>query len=172
MRMAHLQIAIPGRPFIEAKLMLENGIYMPMVITELGWLAGWNSLPHDWLADILRYNKLMMAHDNIVGSCLWNAGQWETAPNILSGKPLLDLGNQLRGMTPQFYKPGSIKLPENQPVPVPAPTPPIPTQPPITTTPKPPERDPADIGFCRTCERTTDFDHIRTHRFHFTCSPN
>ncbi|MEM7348710.1 MAG: hypothetical protein AAF485_31150, partial [Chloroflexota bacterium] len=141
-----------GRPFVEAKLMLENGIYMPMVITELGWLAGWNSLPHDWLADILRYNKLMMAHENIVGSCLWNAGQWETAPNILSGKPLLDLGNQLKGMTPQFYVPGSIKLPEapvdntGQPTPAPVPTPPTPTPPPNTSTPSPP-KDPLDSSF-------------------------
>lgn len=100
-----------GRPFVEAKLMLENGIYMPMVITELGWLAGWNGLPSDWLADILRYNALMMEHENIVGSCLWNAGQWETAPNILSGRPLLELGNQLKTMTPQFYVSGSIQLP-------------------------------------------------------------
>lgn len=124
-----------GRPFVEAKLMLENGIHMPMVITELGWLGGWNNLPDGWLDDILRYNKLMMEHDNIVGSCLWNAGQWETAPNILAGRPLLDLGNQLKTMEPQFYVPGSIKLPEGPitdtpDVGTPQPgTPPAPTRP-------------------------------------------
>lgn len=139
-----------GRPFVEAKLMLENGVYMPMVIGELGWLAGWNGLPPHWLADILRYNKLLMAHENIAGCCLWNAGQWETAPNILSGKPLLDLGHQLKTMSPNFYVPGSIKLPQPpeklddpitdvgqpRPVPVPAPTPPTATpQPPLISTP-------------------------------------
>ena len=130
-----------GRPFVEAKLMLENGIYMPMVITELGWLAGWNSLPAGWLDDILRYNKLMMAHDNIVGSCLWNAGQWETAPNILSGQPLHDLGMALKSMDPVFFVPGSTQqLIDATPTP-PAPTDPninepelpvIPTPPPVT----------------------------------------
>ncbi|MEM9773344.1 MAG: M23 family metallopeptidase, partial [Chloroflexota bacterium] len=105
-----------GRPFVEAKLMIENGVYMPMVITELGWLGGWNNLPDGWLDDILRYNKLMMEHDIIVGSCLWNAGQWETAPNILSGRPLLDLGNQLRTMTPVFFDGRPIDI--NKPIPV------------------------------------------------------
>ncbi|MFT5195738.1 MAG: hypothetical protein ACI85U_002761 [Candidatus Promineifilaceae bacterium] len=139
-----------GRPFVEAKLMLENGITMPMVITELGWRAGWNSLPSGWLKDLMRYNKLMMAHDNIVGCCIWNAGQWETAPNILAGKPLRDLGNQLKTMTPQFYRPGSIKLPPqaagplvdaSQPIAVAAPEPPTntrPSQPVAATTPPPP----------------------------------
>ncbi|MFK7805289.1 MAG: hypothetical protein AB8G95_26895, partial [Anaerolineae bacterium] len=100
-------------------------------------------------------------------SCLWNAGQWETAPNILSGKPLLDLGNQLNTMTPQFYVPGSIKLPEPvtdpvtdpedpsfsatppTPVAVPAPTPPVVTPEPVTPTPPPSNNptNPADVGF-------------------------
>lgn len=105
-----------NRPFIEAKFMRDEGISMPMVITELGWLAGWNNVPDGWLPDLLRYNKLMMEHDNIMGSCLWNAGQWETAPNILSGRPLLELGNQLKTMTPVFYDP-------NKPVVVPEPEP-------------------------------------------------
>ncbi len=131
-----------GRPFVEAKLMLENGIYMPMVITELGWLAGWNGLPAGWLDDILRYNKLMMEHDNIVGSCLWNAGKWETAPNILAGQPLLDLGNELRTMEPKFFVPGETeKLIEPEPEPEPVvpvvPTPSAPVPPPVTTTPEP-----------------------------------
>lgn len=92
-----------ARPFIEATMMRDHGVKMPMVITELGWLAGWNNLPSEWLPDLLNYNALMMEHANIAGCCLWNAGQWETAPNILSGKPLLDLGNKLATMTPKFY---------------------------------------------------------------------
>lgn len=142
-----------GRPFVEAKLMLENGIYMPMVITELGWLAGWNGLPMGWLDDLMRYNKLMMAHENIVGSCIWNAGQWETAPNILSGQPLHDLGMRLKGMESRFYVPGAIeKLIDVEPVtPDPAPTPqpePEPAAVPTPPTPTPqastPDLKPSD----------------------------
>lgn len=107
-----------ARPFDEAKAMMAAGIDMPMVITELGWLAGWNNLPSGWLTDLLRYNDLMLQHPNIVGSCVWNAGQWETAPNILSGKPLLDLGNQLSVMTPVFWNRGTvIEQPEPEPEP-------------------------------------------------------
>ena len=104
-----------ARPFIEADYMLKQGIYMPIVITELGWLAGHNALPSGWEGDLLRYNKLMMTHDNIVGSCLWNAGYWDQGinkKNVLSGKPLKDLGQMLSSMTPVFFDPNAVTTQE------------------------------------------------------------
>lgn len=82
------------RPFLEADY-LENvaKVRMPIVVSELGWLAGWNNLPPLWLADIKRYVEFAKSYENVVCLCLWNAGRWETAPNILSGQPLVALAN-------------------------------------------------------------------------------
>lgn len=135
-----------ARPFIEAELMRKNGIAMPMVITELGWLAGWNSVPPEWLRDLLRYNDLMMAHDNIVGSCLWNAGQWETAPNILAGRPLLELGWQLRKMQPKFFNPAEHVV-GIEPTPSPPLTPVDPKPEPTPADPDPIDHEPPAISF-------------------------
>lgn len=112
-----------SRPFREADLMRAEGVDVPILISELGWLAGWNSLPSNWLPDIMKYNEFMMRHPNIIGGCLWNAGPWETAPNILGGKPLFDLTAELSGFEPEWFEAGAVNQgpiivePEPQPEP-------------------------------------------------------
>ncbi|MEM7343298.1 MAG: M23 family metallopeptidase [Chloroflexota bacterium] len=91
------------RPFVEAEIFLKEGIDLPIAITELGWLAGWNKLPPAWWEDFERYNLLMLQYSNIVGSCLWNAGKWLNAPNQLSGEALKILGAKWSAGTPVWF---------------------------------------------------------------------
>lgn len=67
-----------GRPFVEADILAAEVPFARMVVTELGFFAGWSLPPVDILVDqVVAYDAIAMRYDNVTAFMLYSLGQWQ-----------------------------------------------------------------------------------------------
>jgi hypothetical protein len=67
------------RPFDEAVFLRQEGIHIPMVLTEAGQHAGFR-FPNvdEFMEDMARFDQLCQQHENIWGFCCWTYGRYDS----------------------------------------------------------------------------------------------
>lgn len=112
-----------GRPFREATYLRQQGIFTPIIITEVGQKGGFNFIgATPFIEDLARYDQLCQQHENIWGFCAWTYGKYLSANMEDASPQMADYLRQTGGAQPPTYPNPALRTePPTDPTPPPTP---------------------------------------------------